>query len=775
MQLVAFRIQNFRSIVDTGWHQLAHDNITSLIGQNESGKTSILEALKAFHDGSLIEDMLRSDLTLPEVSCRFTLQFSNIENQVDKKRMSPEVRKLISTVETISLTRKWEDDMDSFMVMGDDLQEIYKEFSDLIKLREIKVLENLEQLAREIAAVSKNLNKANEELNWTQEKVESVRLRMNELKRLIWKFPSREKKEELKQELNQEEEMFEKLNQTLKQKTTKKEEKNDILEALDEKLNVRKELEDVQERLVESKAELSSAQEQLKQVLQMTGMYPNDKEQRAAEIKEEIYRTDIERLKEEIEQLQHDHSKQLLVLEFVFEGMSTESALQSASQELESRNRFYSSGELAAELFKAVPDFELFEDFSSLLPNRIDLEDIIRANKRAEGYKAALNFLTITGLEYSFFQQPSSRILKQKIENLNGELTLNFQDFWRQNVGKKQKIKINFELSHYDHTHPEKSGKPFIEFWIKDEQERLYPKQRSRGVRWFLSFFLELKATAIDKSQKNKVLLIDEPGVSLHARAQEDVLKVFDDIKDHIQIIYTTHSPHLIDVNKLYRILAVQRAIEDDMKSESLVYSARSLKSATADTLSPIYSTMGASLSQQEIIKSFNNVIVKDLATYYFMKAIVALTGFEKECYFLPASGPESIPMMVNILIGWGIEYVTLNFGNPAEKLVHEKLMKEQYESKIDLAKQQMMIMDEFQDTEDLFSTIDFKKFIVKVREGITVQNSEYLKDNNHSRAILASNFLQEVTSEKISFKNLDDESRENLKMCVQQLATLLK
>ena len=52
MQLVAFRVQNFRSIVNTGWHQLAHDNITSLIGQNESGKTSVLEALKAFHDAN---------------------------------------------------------------------------------------------------------------------------------------------------------------------------------------------------------------------------------------------------------------------------------------------------------------------------------------------------------------------------------------------------------------------------------------------------------------------------------------------------------------------------------------------------------------------------------------------------------------------------------------------------------------------------------------------------------------------------------------------------
>ena len=82
---------------------------------------------------------------------------------------------------------------------------------------------------------------------------------------------------------------------------------------------------------------------------------------------------------------------------------------------------------------------------------------------------------------------------------------------------------------------------------------------------------------------------------------------------------------------------------------------------------------MGARLNQQEIIKSFNNVIVKDLATYYFLKAIIALTGFEKECYFLPASGAESIPMMVNILIGWGLDYIILNFGNCEEHAVHDR------------------------------------------------------------------------------------------------------
>jgi hypothetical protein len=131
--------------------------------------------------------------------------------------------------------------------------------------------------------------------------------------------------------------------------------------------------------------------------------------------------------------------------------------------------------------------------------------------------------------------------------------------------------------------------------------------------------------------------------------------------------------------------------------------------------------------------------------------------------------------MMVNILMGWGIDYVILNFGNSEERLVHEKLMKEQYDNKIDLANKQMLFLEDYPDTEDLFSTIDFKKYVVKVREGITVKNSEYLIDNNYSRAILASNFLQEVTNESVSFKTLDDETRDNLNNFIQQLSAILK
>ncbi len=776
MKLVAFRIKNFRSIQDTDWQQLAHDNITCLIGQNESGKTSILEALKAFNDGFLIEDMLRSDLTLPEVSCRLEYETDELEALLDMKRLHPDIEKLFSKSERISIKRKWNEDLSSTLEMGEELNKIFAAEEDQRKQREIKAAKMLEGIKKEYVKASRSLNQVVEELKGIDEQVEAQRQRINDMKKSGRSIFSKDSRRKNKLAMEEEQKVLDDLIKDRRDKSKRLDEHQKEVNSLAEKQRIIDRIKETEELIHQRKNDLVVARENFKRIAQVVGFFPSEKEQRAAEAKEEQLRMEMDQIKESLEDHKRTYDILLMASEGVHEGKEMEKAIAEAKRTYENLSTYMSSEELARQLFKLVPQFEMFEDFSSLLPNRIDLEDIVTGNTAAEGYKAAKNFLTITELDYSFFQQPSNRILKQKIENLNGELTLNFQDFWRQNVGKNNKIKINFELAHYDHTQPDKSGKPYIEFWIKDESERLYPKQRSRGVRWFLSFFLELKATAKDQSMHNKILLIDEPGVSLHARAQEDVLKVFDDIKEQIQIIYSTHSPHLIDVNKLYRVLAVQRAVEDDMNSESLVYNTRSLRSATADTLSPVYAMMGARLSQQEIIKAYNNVVVKDLATFYFLRGIMELSGYnQKECYFIPASGTSSIPMIVNILIGWGLEYIVLTFANESETFVHKKLRKELFENNVDLASKQLLHMREFMDVEDMFSTIDFKKHIIHVREGITVSNSEYLKDNNHSRAVLASNFLQEIKQKKIQFKDFDEETRDNLNTFINQLTVLLK
>jgi hypothetical protein len=317
-------------------------------------------------------------------------------------------------------------------------------------------------------------------------------------------------------------------------------------------------------------------------------------------------------------------------------------------------------------------------------------------------------------------------------------------------------------------------GRPYIEFWIKDDQERLYPKQRSRGVRWFLSFYLELKASAIENRDRSRVFLIDEPGLSLHARAQEDVLKVFEDIKEDIQIIYTTHSPHLINMSKLYRLLAVQRAMEDDIKSETVLFDAKSLNEASTDTLSPIYTLMGTKLSDHQFVKKKNNVIVEDTTTYHYLKTIFSLIDFNKEIYFLPATDVLNVPALVNMLMGWKLDFIVLLDDDDDGNLVFNDLKTNIFHNNEKLAARKIIKLEGINCIEDLFSTIDFKNLILHQRVGITESNSEYIENNNLSRTQLTSNFVLHLQNNNIRFEDFDEETQENIKLLVQKLDRVL-
>ena len=397
-------------------------------------------------------------------------------------------------------------------------------------------------------------------------------------------------------------------------------------------------------------------------------------------------------------------------------------------------------------------------------PNRVDMEDIVTGNEMVEGYKAARNFLTIAQLDYKFFQQPSSRILKQKIENLNHSLTLNFQDFWQQSIGQNNKIRIQFELEHYNASFGEKAGKPYLEFWIKDAGERLYPKQRSRGVRWFLSFYMELRASA-SLSNKPMILLVDEPGVSLHARAQEDVLKVFEDIKDKIQVIYTTHSPHLVDINKLHRVLAVQRDDHDTLRSNTRILDPLRLSAATPDTLTPLQSIMGNPLISEGFSSGHLNLIVNDIGTFYMLSAVLMVTGYKGKVSLIPSTEVSAIPLMCNILMGWGLKFAVILFSNDEERKMEEFLGQKMFRTEKNAGDLFIRLEDSFLNAEDLLSTLDFKNHVAGTREGITVSNSIYMKEKELPRNFLLSKFLSNIKSGTLTQKDFDEETLENFRM----------
>ena len=82
MRLSAFRIRNFKSIVDTGVCHLSEtDNILVLAGQNEAGKTAVVQALGFFGKGPAkdFERLHRRQKYSPEISCEFSLSHEEID------------------------------------------------------------------------------------------------------------------------------------------------------------------------------------------------------------------------------------------------------------------------------------------------------------------------------------------------------------------------------------------------------------------------------------------------------------------------------------------------------------------------------------------------------------------------------------------------------------------------------------------------------------------------------------------------------------------------
>jgi len=74
--------------------------------------------------------------------------------------------------------------------------------------------------------------------------------------------------------------------------------------------------------------------------------------------------------------------------------------------------------------------------------------------------------------------------------------------------------------------------------------------ERSRGFQWFFSFYITFFADTKGGRAGDAVLLLDEPGLHLHARSQADLLEHFERDFGN-QVIYTTHSPFMVPVHRL--------------------------------------------------------------------------------------------------------------------------------------------------------------------------------------------------------------------------------
>jgi hypothetical protein len=230
----------------------------------------------------------------------------------------------------------------------------------------------------------------------------------------------------------------------------------------------------------------------------------------------------------------------------------------------------------------------------------------------------------------------------------------------------------------------------------------------------------------------------------------------------------------LVDSSRLYRIMAIQRANEDDERSETIVMDAKSLHEASSDTLTPIYSLMGAQLNDQQLIQQKNNVIVEDIITYYYLTEIARLTDYKAKAFFIPSTDESNIPVLVNILMGWKLDFMALLFDTPSKREMAEWLKKSVFHSVGEQSGKKIMLVEGAQKIEDLFSTIDFKRFVLQKRVGITESNSDYILNNGLSRMIMVTNFLNYIRNEKLGFSDFDDETQKNFKQLFEKIKKAL-
>ena len=205
-------------------------------------------------------------------------------------------------------------------------------------------------------------------------------------------------------------------------------------------------------------------------------------------------------------------------------------------------------------------------------------------------------------------------------------------------------------------------GDPTLRIYITDSRkDEGYPTRKpfeseSHGFIWFFSFLLMQKHFYTDNN--DVILLLDEPGLSLHATAQGDLLQFFEDeLALRHQVIYTTHSPFMIDSNHLNRVRLVEN-LSLKQGSNQAKYSELGTKvypnalKVSKGSLLPLQSALGYDISQNIFIGR-NNLIVEGASDLVYITTLSShleksgMDGLDPAWNIVPAGGIDKVASFV--------------------------------------------------------------------------------------------------------------------------------
>jgi energy-coupling factor transporter ATP-binding protein EcfA2 len=177
---------------------------------------------------------------------------------------------------------------------------------------------------------------------------------------------------------------------------------------------------------------------------------------------------------------------------------------------------------------------------------------------------------------------------------------------------------------------------------------------RSTGFQWFFSFFAAF--SAFQDSDDAVIVLLDEPGTSLHGDAQHEFVDyIFSELGASKQTIYTTHSQHMVDPARYEKLRAVHDRATRENPDLGVVVTPPNL-SADAATILPIESALGYSVSRHLFIGSGQHLAVEGSSDFVFLQrltehlATLGRRGLDPRLAVIPVGGADNMPAFVALL-----------------------------------------------------------------------------------------------------------------------------
>ena len=242
-----------------------------------------------------------------------------------------------------------------------------------------------------------------------------------------------------------------------------------------------------------------------------------------------------------------------------------------------------------------LPKFVYFDNYS-LMRGKISINELRERSENGgpldDADRTFLSLLTLSGVSLEDLEKDLGyEDIKVELESASITITDEIFEYWQQN----RQLKVEFDVSQADPRDPAplNEGK-ILHVRIENARHRVTVSfdERSKGFVWFfsfLSYFSHLEET----ESGDLIILLDEPGTALHAMAQKDFLRFMDErLSPRCQVLYSTHSPFMIDLDKLHRIRLVQ-----DMDGVGTVISDDAVHN-DRETVFPLQMALGYQMAQ---------------------------------------------------------------------------------------------------------------------------------------------------------------------------------